>query len=173
MPPLKLAKKWEVKVEGSKRSIQLFDINGEKLKGEEAYWEGDFDCSYNKLTSIEGSPKEVGGGFYCDHNSLTSLEGCPKEVGGDFYCNDNSLTSLEGSPKEVGGHFDCHDNKLTPLEGCPKTYQISVGKRILRNRLDRGVLFHENKKYSVKSYKYLFGRFYVEVERGEVLEIKV
>ena len=55
---------------------------------------GYFDCSYNKLTSLEGSPISVGGGFYCYENKLTSLEGSPKSVGGYFYCHSNKLTSL-------------------------------------------------------------------------------
>ena len=31
---------------------------------------GRFDCSSNKLTSLEGCPSTVGGGFYCDNNKL-------------------------------------------------------------------------------------------------------
>jgi hypothetical protein len=77
---LKLATRWEVKVNGEERSIQLFDSEGEKLKGYEARWEGYFGCSYNQLTSLEGSPKEVGGSFDCSYNQLTSLEGSPKEL---------------------------------------------------------------------------------------------
>ena len=52
----------------------------------------------------------VTGFFYCSDNQLTSLKGSPKEVGGSFYCSDNQLTSLEGCPKEVGGSFNCYDN---------------------------------------------------------------
>ena len=81
---------------------------------------GYFDCSYNKLTSLEGCPKEVGGDFYCHYNNLTSLEDCPKEVGEGFYCSYNNLTSLEGCPKEVGEDFNCSYNNLTSLEGCPE-----------------------------------------------------
>ena len=52
---------------------------------------GDFDCSINKLTSLRGVPKEVGGLFDCSYNKLTTLEGSPKEVGGYFNCNNNQL----------------------------------------------------------------------------------
>ncbi len=47
----------------------------------------------------------VDGREFCEShtNKLTSLEGAPKEVGGDFVCSKNKLTSLEGAPKEVGG----------------------------------------------------------------------
>ena len=44
-----------------------------------------FNCSYNKLTTLKGSPKYVGYNFYCDNNELTSLEYSPEEVKGDFY----------------------------------------------------------------------------------------
>jgi len=80
---------------------------------------GDFACSRNQLTSLEGAPREVGYGFYCYNNQLTSLEGAPREVGDGFYCYNNQLTSLEGSPLEVGGNFHCYKNKLTSLEGSP------------------------------------------------------
>jgi hypothetical protein len=80
---------------------------------------GNFYCSDNQLTSLEGCPTEVGGGFYCWRNQLTSLEGCPTEIRGDLRCSDNKLTSLEGCPTEIGGDFFCSYNKLTTLEGCP------------------------------------------------------
>ena len=81
---------------------------------------GNFDCSSNKLTTLEGSPQSVGGNFDCSFNQLTTLKGSPKEVGRDFKCNYNHLTTLEGGPKEVGGHFDCDSNKLITLLGSPK-----------------------------------------------------
>ena len=81
---------------------------------------GDFFCSYNQLTSLEGAPKEVGVYFSCSNNQLTSLEGVSKEVGGDFVCSHNQLTSLKGAPEKVGGSFYCSHNQLTSLEGAPK-----------------------------------------------------
>jgi hypothetical protein len=76
---------------------------------------GNFDCSSNQLTSLEGAPTSVGGDFYCTNNKLTSLEGAPTSVGGDFYCYNNNLVSLEGAPKDVGGNFWCDYNKNLPL----------------------------------------------------------
>ena len=78
---------------------------------------GVFDCSYNKLTTLKGSPKYVGKNFYCINNELTSLEFGPIEVGADFYCSDNKLTSLEFSPKIVGGWFVCYKTKIRDLYG--------------------------------------------------------
>src|SRR5690554_3311992 len=80
----------------------------------------DFNCSYNKLTSLKGAPKYVGGSFYCRSNELTTLVGAPEEVGDSFYCSNNKLTSLEGAPEEVGSNFYCSYNNLTSLEGAPK-----------------------------------------------------
>jgi len=50
---------------------------------------GNFSCSDNQLTSLKGSPAEVGGYFYCSNNKLTSLAGTPAKVHGDFSCGDN------------------------------------------------------------------------------------
>jgi hypothetical protein len=46
---------------------------------------GNFNCNYNRLTSLQGAPESVGGGFYCSNNHLTSLQGAPESVGGGFY----------------------------------------------------------------------------------------
>ena len=76
-----------------------------------------FWCIDNQLTSLDGSPREVGGSFGCSDNQLTTLEGAPKVVGGSFYCRDNKLTSLNGAPNKVGGNFGCSKNQLTTLDG--------------------------------------------------------
>ena len=81
---------------------------------------GNFLISDNKLTTLNGCPKEVGGYFSCKHNCITSLKGGPKEVGRFFECTYNELTSLGGSPTEVGGNFNCYGNQLVTLEGSPK-----------------------------------------------------
>jgi hypothetical protein len=80
----------------------------------------DFNCSHNKLTSLEGAPQTVEGSFYCYSNKLTTLKGAPRTVEGDFYCNDNQLTSLEGSPQTVTRSFNCYNNQITSLEGAPR-----------------------------------------------------
>ena len=73
---------------------------------------GDFDCSDNQLTSLEGAPNKIGEDFDCSDNQLTSLEGAPNKIGGGFYCGFNQLTSLEGAPNEVGGYFYCGFNPI-------------------------------------------------------------
>jgi len=72
-------------------------------------WDKSFWCNNNKLTSLEGAPKEVGWDFNCHHNNLTTLKGAPEIVGGTFYCNNNQLTSLEYAPKKAG-KFSCQYN---------------------------------------------------------------
>jgi len=78
---------------------------------------GSFHCEDNFLTTLEGSPLEVGRNFWCHSNCLTTLEGCSKKVGRDFVCHNNQLTTLKGGPQEVGEDFWCHNNLLTTLEG--------------------------------------------------------
>ena len=85
---------------------------------------GDFNCYDNKLTSLQGAPREVSGDFSCYDNILTSLEGAPREVGENFFCSRNNLTSLEGGPREVGGNFDCRNNNFDEE---PDRSHINIG----------------------------------------------
>lgn len=61
----------------------------------------------------------VKGNFFCDLNRLTTLKGSPIEVGKVFDCSYNRLVSLEGAPFRVK-YFDCSSNKLASLEGAPR-----------------------------------------------------
>ena len=72
-----------------------------------------FSCSFNNLTTLQGSPRRVGGNFSCSSNKLTTLLGSPGKVRGHFYCSWNQLTTLEGGPEHVGGSFFSFDNPLT------------------------------------------------------------
>ena len=103
------------------------DVDLTKLPVKFKYVKGSFYCYNNQLTSLEGSPQEVGDSFYCSHNQLTSLEGAPQEVGGDFDCSNNKLTSLEGAPQKVGGYFVCSGNPV-PCEKLMKTVKRSYLK---------------------------------------------
>ena len=101
------------------------DLNKKELKELPSYIQfgvvrGDFFCSYNKLTTLKGSPKVVKVDFDCSHNKLKTLKGSPEKVGGRFNCSHNRLISLEGSPSKINEYFDCSDNKLKSLEGAPE-----------------------------------------------------
>ncbi len=77
-------------------------VNGEKV------FEGHLNVSYKKLTSLEPynlSDIIVTGYFWCSYNKLTSLKGAPKQVGRNFFCYGNKLTSLEGLPESIGGYI--------------------------------------------------------------------
>ena len=60
-----------------------------------------FWCSYNQLTTLEGSPKEVNGNFWCNNNKLTSFEFAPKIIRGEFECQYNNIKSFEYFPSYV------------------------------------------------------------------------
>ena len=78
---------------------------------------GCFNCSNNKITSLEGAPKSVGGYFDCNFNVLKTLEGAPHTVGANFRCEYNQLNSLEGAPNKVTGVFYCRGNNIRSFEG--------------------------------------------------------
>ena len=113
-------KKYIGKYVNVKENVDLSTLDLKKLPIRFGTVGNNFNCSYNKLTSLEGAPNEVGGNFSCYYNELTSLEGAPKVVGRSFLCYHSELTSLEGAPNEVGGDFYCGYNKLTSLKGAPK-----------------------------------------------------
>ena len=54
--------------------------------------DGNVDLYNKNLTSIPVQFKNVDGDFYCSYNRLTSLVGCPTTVGGgSFYCFGNQI----------------------------------------------------------------------------------
>ncbi len=74
---------------------------------------GSVDLYSQELTELPLRFNKVTGYFNCDFNNLTTLKGSPKWVGDRFSCSDNKLTSLEFSPEYVKGPFECVDNQLT------------------------------------------------------------
>jgi len=104
--------------------VHLYKKNLTKLPIKFNYVSCFFDCSDNKLTSLIGAPKSVGGFFDCSDNKLTSLIGAPKSVGGYFNCYGNELTSLIGGPEYVGGdYYYCYNNQLTDFYGFPEDWE--------------------------------------------------
>jgi len=61
---------------------------------------GYFNCSYNRLTDLEGSPASVGA-FYCCHNKLTTLSGAPKDISGEFYYHYNPVSEMPAQKQEL------------------------------------------------------------------------
>lgn len=79
---------------------------------------GSFNCSHNKLTSLEGSPIKSKT-FDCSYNDLETLLHCPSEIENYFDCSYNALTSLQHGPKHVGDFYSCRYNKITELIDMP------------------------------------------------------
>ena len=98
-------------------SVNLVGIGLYKLPLKFGKVAGDFWCSENKLSNLEGCPEYVGGDFDCSDNELTTLNGSPVYVGSTFDCSCNKLTSLEGSPNHVGTYFYCYENYFNSLKG--------------------------------------------------------
>ena len=88
---------------GSKGDLKLTGLDLTKLPDilKDITVGGNFNCSYNELTSLEGAPKTVGENFGCSYNKLTSLDGAPKIVYNDFYCRNNNVQFTEAQVRAV------------------------------------------------------------------------
>lgn len=82
---------------------------------------GDVDFTSNQLTTLKGSPTEVGGFFMCNNNQLSSLTGGPRKTGLGYDCSHNQIVDLSGMPVSVGGDFRLTHNRLTSLFNAPIT----------------------------------------------------
>jgi len=61
---------------------------------------GYFNCSYNRLTDLEGSPESVGD-FYCCYNKLATLSGAPKYISREFYYHYNPVSETPAQKQEL------------------------------------------------------------------------
>ena len=103
-------------------SVTLNNIGVKQLPLKFNTVSGDFICTSESLTTLEGCPQTVGGVFNCSRNfELSSLVGGPTSVGSMYFCFSSSLLNLVGSPSVIKGDFLCSDNQLTSLVGCPTT----------------------------------------------------
>lgn len=83
---------------------------------------GNLDLSNMGLKELPDlSMVSISGDFVCSHNPLTSLQGCPKSVGGDFVCEYTDIADLRGAPRFAGSVYVSH-NRLTSLRGAPMAY---------------------------------------------------
>lgn len=80
--------------------------------------EGDFNISYNQLTSLQGAPQTVMLGFNCSFNALTNLVGGPSVVKKDYICSYNKLISLEGVASNMN-RLDASYNHIVSLGHMP------------------------------------------------------
>jgi hypothetical protein len=97
---------------------------------------GDFDCEYNRLTTLEGCPKEIGFNFCCFDNDLTSFKGGPVKVGGYVDAGYNDIDSLDYAPLEVGDvfHMDMGDS-VYMIENYSETIKLYNRNKIIKKVL--------------------------------------
>jgi hypothetical protein len=101
-------------------NVRLINYNLTSIPVQFGIVNGSFNCSYNQLQNLQGSPQSAKG-FICSHNFLNSLKNSPKEVYGNFDCSNNLITDLMDGPQYVENNYCCSDNKLISLLGCPPT----------------------------------------------------
>ena len=53
--------------------------------------DGNFTCSYNLFTTLDGAPKKVGKDFCCYSTYLVKLDGLSDNIGGEFYYFENNI----------------------------------------------------------------------------------
>lgn len=102
-----------------------------------------FDCSNNKIQSLEHSPVIIGYdtnvgdycNFNCSNNELKSLMYSPNVVNGDYFCYKNKLETLEGVQTELNGNLICNNNKLTTIKHAPSIIKgdFNVSNNLLTN----------------------------------------
>jgi hypothetical protein len=97
--------------------------------------DGNFNCSYNRLLTLKGSPSYIGGCFYCTQNNLRSLVGGPTTVVGDLYCINNYLESFEGFPTTIGGNIDAKNNNIKSFKGFPELHSNDIEINLVNNPL--------------------------------------
>jgi hypothetical protein len=66
------------------------------------------DISDSWLTKIPIKFRKIEGNFNCSHNKLISLEGVPQIIKGNFHCSYNKLINLNGLPL-IGMYFTCDE----------------------------------------------------------------
>ena len=92
--------------------VNLHNLGLEKLPFKFNKVNGHFNCNFNNLKSLEGSPIEVNGGFDCNDNELTSFEFSPKIIRGYLCCENNKIKTFEYFPSSIKYNFYCDVNPI-------------------------------------------------------------
>ena len=96
-------------VENIESILKKYKIANYKITPKGVDVDGDVDLSVYQLKSIPIKFGVVTGNFDCSANNLTSLEGAPREVGGNFYCHSNAVKfEIKHVPKttKIFGKFE-------------------------------------------------------------------
>lgn len=75
-------------------NVRMMNMTLDKIPIKFGRVSGEFDCSHNRITSLEGCPDWVGGRFNCTFNRITSFCGAPDIVVGEFFCVDNPVFEI-------------------------------------------------------------------------------
>lgn len=77
--------------------------------------EGSFNITYNQLSNLKNSPREVGH-FDVSYNNLTSLEGGPDIINGSIFFEDNpNLYEPKWNPVDIAGGINQIWDPSTPI----------------------------------------------------------
>lgn len=83
---------------------------------------GDFDCSYNQLTSFKGIPHKINGCLYCSHNQLTHFDCFPTYIDKHIYCSGNLITNVNNFDCMFNGSFEHNIDNGKHIEGFENFY---------------------------------------------------
>ena len=117
------------------------------LSGAPASVGRDFVCSYNQISSLSDAPSSAGN-FDCSNNKITSLNGIKIDVDGIFDCSNNKITSLVGIEKQISCRTFTFDVNMITKGGIGLIYIES-----LAYISDRHPAFKIIKKYLRKGNK--------------------
>lgn len=109
---------------------------------------GNFDISYNQLTSLIGFPEVIHGFLNASHNQLTRIDFLPHEVLNkmDFSHNQIKTLNLSFIPKEVKKLF-LHNNLLETIDEIDNKVEILT--------LFHNLFTHQNLFHSLDTFKQL------------------
>jgi hypothetical protein len=83
---------------------------------------GDFIIEDMELRTLEGAPTRVQGRFNCSHNKLTTLQHAPVKCI-QLDCSNNKLMNLAHAPQVVSS-VSCDNNLLQDLHNCPEASDV-------------------------------------------------
>lgn len=132
--------KIETKEESLPEYINFIDVPGtfsigggnlKTLKGCPKYVGFGFDCSSNKLKTLEYAPeiinykekeenREIDVNFNCSYNLIESFENCPTVKKGSIICNKNKIKTFKGIQEIIDGSLYCQDNEIDSFDYLPK-----------------------------------------------------
>ena len=94
-------------------SFDVRNLQLKNLKNCPDYVEGEFDCGWNDIETLEGGPKYVGNFTGDNCTNLKSFKGCPEEIRGDFWMRNSTIhmESTEFFPQKIGGKINLEIRK--------------------------------------------------------------